>query len=159
MSKPHILIVDDEPDIVRGLVLVLAELGVEITSTSSGEQAMEKGGELKVLSEVDHEDGISALRLIFEDTGMGIEPQNMPRLFEPFFTTKPEGVGTGLGLSTCKNIVEGHGGIIEVKSELGKGSRFTILLPLKDDYSKREEVPVEKSYGHYVSDAKYSDDV
>ncbi|HHT9117444.1 MAG TPA: two-component system sensor histidine kinase NtrB [Candidatus Hypogeohydataceae bacterium YC38] len=122
-------------------------------------QAMEKGGELKVFSEVDHEDGVSALRLIFEDTGVGIEPQNMPRLFEPFFTTKPEGVGTGLGLSTCKNIVEGHGGIIEVKSELGRGSRFTILLPLKDGHSKQEEVPIEKSSRHYVSDGKYSDDV
>jgi PAS domain S-box-containing protein len=64
------------------------------------------------------------------DNGCGIDPQHLPRLFDPFFTTKDVGEGTGLGLSISHNIVSGHGGRIEVDSELGKGSCFRIFLPL-----------------------------
>ncbi len=63
------------------------------------------------------------------DTGAGMSSEVLARLFEPFFTTKPAGAGTGVGLSICRNIVEGHGGRIEVKSELGKGSLFRVILP------------------------------
>lgn len=108
-------------------------------------QAMERGGELRVASELDHDDGIDALRLVFEDTGVGISKENISRLFEPFFTTKPEGVGTGLGLSTCKNIVEGHGGTIRVESQEGKGSRFTVLFPIKDSPGQCEGVSAGKT--------------
>ncbi len=65
------------------------------------------------------------------DSGSGIAPENLNRIFEPFFTTKPVGSGTGLGLSLSYGIVKKHGGRIEVDSELGRGSRFTIHLPLK----------------------------
>ena len=66
-----------------------------------------------------------------EDTGKGIPENNIPRLFEPFFTTKPVGTGTGLGLSIGYDIVNKHKGSIEVKSEVGEGTTFTIRLPLK----------------------------
>ena len=64
------------------------------------------------------------------DSGKGIEPAHLKRIFEPFFTTKPVGVGTGLGLSVSYSIVRRHGGSLEVDSEVGKGTTFTIRLPV-----------------------------
>jgi len=66
----------------------------------------------------------------FSDTGSGIIPDNVKRIFDPFFTTKPVGEGTGLGLSISHSIIERHGGKIEVKSVLGKGTTFTISIPV-----------------------------
>ncbi len=63
------------------------------------------------------------------DSGAGIPAHILPRIFEPFFTTKPGGEGTGLGLAICQQIIRAHGGELEVKSEPGRGSVFSILLP------------------------------
>jgi PAS domain S-box-containing protein len=63
------------------------------------------------------------------DTGRGIAPEHQRKVFEPFFTTKPVGVGSGLGLSICKNIIGGLGGEISFTSKLGEGTRFVIKLP------------------------------
>lgn len=65
----------------------------------------------------------------FKDSGMGIHPDNIQNIFDPFFTTKGRQMGTGLGLSISYNIIEKHGGRLEVESELGKGSNFMIKLP------------------------------
>ena len=65
------------------------------------------------------------------DNGVGIAPENLKRIFEPFFTTKPVGSGTGLGLSLSYGIVHRHGGRIEVASVVGKGTRFTVHLPVQ----------------------------
>jgi signal transduction histidine kinase len=70
------------------------------------------------------------VRVSFEDTGPGIQPDHRDRIFDPFFTTKPEVSGTGLGLSVSLGIVQSHGGTIEVESEVGTGSTFTVVLPL-----------------------------
>ncbi|WP_310492045.1 ATP-binding protein [Dechloromonas sp.] len=78
------------------------------------------------------------VRVEIEDTGRGIPPENLGRIFEPFFTTKPVGKGTGLGLSLSYGIVKKHHGRIEVSSEVGKGSRFTVILPREVDYSAAE---------------------
>ena len=72
-----------------------------------------------------------------EDSGKGIAPEHLTRIFDPFFTTKPIGQGTGLGLSLSYGIVQKHGGRIEVKSELGKGTAFKVYLPI------RQSEPVE----------------
>jgi len=64
-----------------------------------------------------------------EDTGTGISPDVVDKIFDPFFTTKDQGKGTGLGLSTSQAIIKSHGGHLRVKSIVGKGTRFSILLP------------------------------
>ena len=68
----------------------------------------------------------------FEDNGAGIAPAHLDRIFEPFFTTKPVGQGTGLGLSLSYGIVQKHGGRIDVRSEVGKGTVFTVVLPHRE---------------------------
>jgi CheY-like chemotaxis protein len=64
-----------------------------------------------------------------EDTGTGINPEQLTKLFQPFFTTKGPGKGTGLGRSTSRNIIKSHGGFIAVESELGRGTSFAFYLP------------------------------
>ena len=71
------------------------------------------------------------IKVEFTDTGHGIKPEDMTRLFEPFFTTKEVGKGTGLGLAISYGIVQKHQGSIEVRSKVGKGSTFTVILPVK----------------------------
>jgi PAS domain S-box-containing protein len=90
-------------------------------------QAMPHGGTLSVRSEwVGNEAAVQ-----FADTGSGIAEDDLPRIFEPFFTTRPVGQGAGLGLSVSLGIVEEHGGRIEVESKPGKGSTFTVWLPMR----------------------------
>ena len=74
-------------------------------------------------------DEADAQALSVTDDGVGIDPEDLPKLFDPFFTTKPVGEGTGLGLAISHGIVTGHGGTIAVHSVLGKGTTFTIRLP------------------------------
>jgi PAS domain S-box-containing protein len=74
--------------------------------------------------------GEDAVQISIADTGKGIAPEHLNRIFEPFFTTKPVGKGTGLGLSIAWGIINKHHGKIEVASEVGKGTTFTITLPV-----------------------------
>jgi len=74
----------------------------------------------------------SQLKIKIQDTGHGISEDNIENLFDPFFTTKAQ-QGTGLGLSVSYGIIRDHGGDIEVKSELDKGTTFTINLPIKTE--------------------------
>jgi PAS domain S-box-containing protein len=76
------------------------------------------------------------VRVEIKDSGSGIPPDVQRRLFTPFFTTKPTGEGTGLGLSICQRIVSGLGGEITVRSEVGRGTTFTVLLPRSRDVPK-----------------------
>jgi signal transduction histidine kinase len=65
------------------------------------------------------------------DNGKGIPPEVLPKIFDPFFSTKEIGKGTGLGLSISYKIVQQHGGRIDVESQAGAGTKFTVWLPLK----------------------------
>jgi two-component system NtrC family sensor kinase len=90
-------------------------------------QAMPNGGILTIATGVDGADGRLFVRL--HDTGCGIPEENLQKIFDPFFSTK-EQQGTGLGLSVSYGIVKNHGGRIEVQSEVGNGTTFTVRLPL-----------------------------
>jgi two-component system NtrC family sensor kinase len=90
--------------------------------------AMPRGGNLWIGTR-SSETGMQ-LSIEVRDDGSGIAPEILPRLFEPFLTTKESGKGVGLGLAVSENIVEGHEGRIDVESELGKGTTFTVTLPL-----------------------------
>ncbi len=81
------------------------------------------------------------VRVTVTDTGTGMSPEVIDRIFEPFYTTKEPGKGSGLGLSTASGIVRGHGGYIEVKSEIGKGSRFIVCLPADVEADQQPEEP------------------
>ena len=70
------------------------------------------------------------LQISIADNGRGIPPERLQRIFDPFYTTKSAGRGTGLGLSVCDRIVKQHGGHIRVKSQVGVGTEFTVILPV-----------------------------
>jgi signal transduction histidine kinase len=86
-------------------------------------QAMPKGGDLTVTANKEHE----SVTITVKDTGGGIAKENLGKIFNPFFTTKAR--GQGLGLAVCKRLVEAQKGTISVKSEVGKGSTFTLKIP------------------------------
>ena len=98
-------------------------------------QAMPQGGRL--LIKLDHDPENNMVVLVVRDNGSGIPADRLRRIFDPFFSTKdgPDETGkggTGLGLSSCRNIVEAHRGRIRVQSTVGKGTAFTIMLPVAD---------------------------
>jgi two-component system sensor histidine kinase HydH len=102
----------------------------------NAEQAMPQGGAVTIQAGVEpahipeHDAGGNGkcLCLSIIDTGQGMGPEALAKIFQPFFSTKPS--GSGLGLPTTRKIVEGHRGTIDVQSELGKGTKITIKLPV-----------------------------
>jgi len=86
--------------------------------------------------------GESLVRIVVRDDGAGISPEILPRIFEPFLTTKETGRGVGLGLAISHSILERHDGTIEVHSELGRGTTFTVTLPWAADV---ERTPISKA--------------
>jgi signal transduction histidine kinase len=84
-----------------------------------------------------------ALDLI--DTGCGIEPEVQAKMFEAFYSTKSG--GSGLGLPTAKRIIESHGGRIAVESELGRGTKMTIVLPALPRLGKKDDIQTAESVG------------
>jgi len=95
--------------------------------------AMPNGGKLKIqLFQIENNAVVK-----IQDTGTGIKPQHLPHIFDPFFTTKGIGKGTGLGLSISYAVIKEHEGHITVESEVGKGSLFTIYIPMNLDERKR----------------------
>jgi PAS domain S-box-containing protein len=86
------------------------------------------GGKLVIRAKPSSVNGQSFVVIAVKDTGTGIPPENMPKLFEPLFTTKAKGIG--LGLAVSRKLAEANGGWIEVESEVGRGSTFTLVLPV-----------------------------
>jgi CheY-like chemotaxis protein len=116
--------------------------------------AMPDGGEIDILAEnvtidtppVDVNPDAKAGNYVFlkvSDTGTGIPPEIIEKIFDPFFTTKEVGKGTGLGLSTSLAIVKSHGGFIQARSQMGKGTTFEIYLPARSDLSSSRETKTD----------------
>jgi PAS domain S-box-containing protein len=88
------------------------------------------------------------------DTGTGMSPEVLAKIFTPFFTTKPVGQGTGLGLSTVRDIARNHGGFVQVRSQAGQGSRFTVYFPAPEgqtaEIAAADSAPVSLGRGELV---------
>jgi PAS domain S-box-containing protein len=100
--------------------------------------AMPAGGQVTIATRTDP--STRAFVLSVADTGAGMDAATRARIFEPFFTTKPPGFGTGLGLSTTDDIVRAAGGTIEVDSQRGRGTTFTVTFPAIEEHSGAHEV-------------------
>ena len=133
---------------------VLADAGqieqVLLNLTTNARDAMGKNGAIAVATELVELEGEfrtahgygrpgSYALLRFTDNGQGMDEQTVQRIFEPFFTTKEVGKGTGLGLSICYSIVKQHGGYLSCSSTPGRGTTFSIHLPLSDEAAARPE--------------------
>jgi len=103
-----------DPDLLKRILVNLVLNAV---------QAMPNGGRLTITTSATE----GSVAVSVQDTGVGIPAQNLSKIFKPFFTTKAQ--GQGLGLAVCKRLVEAQGGKIEVQSQLGTGSTFTIIIP------------------------------
>ncbi len=112
---------------------------VMINLILNGIQAMEDGGVLDIKA-FETRSG-EEFCFTVGDTGKGIAPEDLPKIFDPFFTTKDVGKGSGLGLSVSHGIIEQHGGRIEVESEQGKGTTFSVYLPVSLTPSTAESGP------------------
>jgi CheY-like chemotaxis protein/anti-sigma regulatory factor (Ser/Thr protein kinase) len=114
-------------------------LNLIVNATQSLPEGQAERNEIRVITR------LTAGRVIVEvsDTGAGIPPENLGRIFDAFFTTKVAGAGTGLGLAICQRIVSDMGGALTVESQVGKGSCFTVALPIAHA-DEREVTPFAK---------------
>lgn len=114
--------------------------------------AMPHGGKLLISTDaIDMQDDSGSnkwVRLSVRDTGSGIPPEVLSHIFEPFFTTKEVGKGTGLGLATVFGIVKQHAGSIDVASDVGQGTTFTILLPASDKKIEEKTLAPQAALKH-----------
>ncbi len=115
---PHLPALSADPRLLSQALLNLITNAVE---------AMPEGGTLTLAVRLRQKDFVE---IAVSDNGVGIAREHLNQIFEPFFTIKPTGDGMGLGLTMTSRIVEDHGGRVEVKSQVGKGSTFKVLLPL-----------------------------
>jgi two-component system NtrC family sensor kinase len=121
----HLPVIYSDPSQLRQVFLNLINNALD---------AVKQGGEITLVTGRGEP---KSVEVKVGDTGIGIPAESLAKIFDPFFTTKPPGKGTGLGLSICHGIIRKLGGDISVISEVGKGSTFTVHLPIE----KREERP------------------
>jgi two-component system NtrC family sensor kinase len=121
--------ISDKTPIIRGDPSMLQQVLLNLYNNAMDailERHGTQGGELLIASGPDPD---GKAKIWITDNGVGVSPENLKKIFSPFFTTKPVGQGTGLGLSVCYGIVESMGGSMNVTSERGVGTTFTILFP------------------------------
>jgi signal transduction histidine kinase len=111
----------------------------------NGIQAIEREGRVTIAARVNKSTAPNQDDLVeisIADTGAGISPEQIERIFRPFYTTKRR--GTGLGLSLCRRIVQQHGGSLSVESEISKGSRFILSLPIREAAGESKEIYAQR---------------
>jgi PAS domain S-box-containing protein len=141
-----------DTELPAGLWAVKADPGqmeqILVNLAVNARDAMPGGGTLTIRTDnmlAGKESGVPAgryVRIQVEDAGAGMPQEVIARAFEPFFTTKPKGEGTGLGLATVYGIVKQAGGDVQIASEPGVGTTFTVLLPATGEESADPETPV-----------------
>ena len=104
--------------------------GVLVNLISNAIQSMPDGGDLRIRSRFEEDDGVSVLKLAISDSGCGIGEEDLRQIHEPFFTTKSR--GTGLGIPICKKVIEAHDGKLSITSKVGEGTTAEIRLPVRD---------------------------
>jgi signal transduction histidine kinase len=135
-----------EVDCAEGLPAIVADPDqiqqVLLNLVLNAIQAMPEGGRLTIragrtVARLNREDPLrdGYLKIEVVDEGVGIAPENLPKVFDPFFTTKDVGKGTGLGLAISSRIAHNHGGWIRVKSQVGEGTTFSTYLPVASERS------------------------
>ncbi len=147
-------------ELAENLLLIGADTGqieqILLNLYVNAADAMPSGGSLILkTANVAHQDMEGRLydpkpgnyvALTVTDTGSGMDKETQERLFEPFFTTKEMGRGTGLGLASVYGIVKGHGGYIDVDSQIGRGTTFSIYLPASEEKLQETGDSVEKTF-------------
>jgi signal transduction histidine kinase len=118
---------------------------VFLNLVTNAAQAIETHGQIAVTTKL-HDAEHVAVRIA--DTGCGIPPELMTKIRDPFFTTKEVGAGTGLGLSIVDEIVRAHHGRLEIESQVGKGSAFTVILPIKRKAAAPDDAAAQRSAAH-----------
>lgn len=128
----HLEIIRDYDEKAPALLLDEKKIKqVFINLIMNAEHAVGNDGAITIRTRYDKPTQLITVKV--SDNGHGISKKDLKRIFDPFFTTKPTGEGTGLGLSVSYGIIKNHGGEISVESEPGKGSTFTVVLPVKED--------------------------
>ena len=151
MSKYRIQVETDFGDVPDALANGNQIQQVLLNLLINARQAMPRGGRLII--KLSHDPAAGTIDLLVRDTGSGIPPDKLRRIFDPFFSTKsgPDETGkggTGVGLSSCRDIIEAHKGRIRVESTVGKGTAFLIKLPVA---AKKPPAPVPQSIGDLQS--------
>ncbi len=128
---------DDDLPAVPGIGDQLLQVVMNLLINSADASLGKEGRTPTITCSTYKEDDVVILSVA--DNGNGMDKKTMEHAFEAFYTTKPAGKGTGLGLSLCHAIAEGHGGTIDIKSELGKGSTVRVILPLEGNEEEKPD--------------------
>jgi signal transduction histidine kinase/CheY-like chemotaxis protein len=132
LAGPGIPVELEETDLCWAAIHPLPLEQVVVNLVANARDAQARGGRIRIRTASEEVDGTRWAAIHVADEGHGLSAETREHLFEPFFTTKPVGQGTGLGLATSLAAVEDVGGRIDVASEPGRGSTFTVLLPCVD---------------------------
>lgn len=134
---------DNDLPLIESDISQLQQVLLDIITNAIDAHEGQPYGIIRISTKYDND--AEGVFITIADTGSGIAKEHLDRIFDPFFTTKPMGKGIGLSLSICHNIINQLGGYITVQSKLGKGTEFTIFLPLTNKATKKHHLKNSKT--------------